>query len=195
HKDVPHMALFQQSEHRFADTLSRLIYANPFLPERIELERALLGADYAPAPWVYHKIDELDHEHPNLTLLDERVEKIAADARERMAQSAHAGEAELALYADLVTYLLYRRFRVELLDAVARGLEQPTEAPRVPFWKRFVADFKHFVALPGLELPGQQGPAYLLACLFQVRRAFFQIYYHISGAFAPGSKMCVAGWP
>ncbi|HMF17782.1 MAG TPA: sigma 54-interacting transcriptional regulator [Gemmataceae bacterium] len=188
------MALFQPAEQRFADNLSRLIYSNPFLPERIELERTLLGADYVSAPWVYHKIDELDHEHPNLTLLDERVEKVVAGARERLAQGIQAGEAELALYADLATYLLYRRFRAGLLDTVARGLEQPTEPPRVPYWKRFAADFKHFVALPGLELPGQQGPAYLLACFFQVRRAFYQIYHHIAGASRPVTKLRGTVW-
>lgn len=200
------MAIFSAAEQRFCTTLSRLIYSNPFLPERIELERDLLGEDFVPAPWVYHKIDELDHEHPNLTNLDERVERIAARARQSLAEGALAGEAartrqmqpdrpaELNLYADLVTYLLYRRFRAELLDVVARSLAGPVESLRVPFWKRFAADFHYYLNLPGLQIPPQQTAAYLLACFFQVRRAFYQIYHHIAGASRPVARLRGAVW-
>lgn len=188
------MPLFQSPEQRFADTLSRLIYSNPFLPQRVELERDLLGDDFEPAPWVYHKVDELDHEHPNLTRLDERVEKLAARARLRLVEGVQPNEAEVPLYADLVTYLLYRRFRSDLLDTVARGLKKPTEAPVVPFWKRFNTDFKHFLVLPGLKFPAQHDSAYLLACLFQVRRAFYQIYHHIAGASRPAANLRGTVW-
>jgi transcriptional regulator with AAA-type ATPase domain len=191
------MSLFPASERRFAGTLSRLIYANPFLPERLDLERELLGAEFGPAPWAYHKVDELDHEHPNLTRLDERAEKVAGQARQRLVDRVHAGDAELALYADLATYVLYRRFRSGLLDTVARGLERPTEPPQVPFWKRFAADYRHFFAMPGLKLkpiqPSLQ-PAYLLAGFFQVRRAFYQIYHHIAGASRPAAKLRATVW-
>lgn len=200
------MALFPPAEYRFCDILSRMIYANPFLPERVEREKELLGADYAPAPWVYHKIDELDHEHPNLTMLDERLDKIANRARQRLAEGAHAGEPmrprqvqpsrpeELNLYADLVTYLLYRRYRSDLLDLVARSLAQPVESLRVTFWKRFAADFKYYVELPGLEFPALQTAAYLLACCFQARRAFYQIYHNIAGASRPAAMLRGAVW-
>jgi len=186
--------LFQSSERRFAGTLSRLIYSNPFLPQRVELERELLGDDYEPAPWVYYKVDELDHEHPNLTHLDERVERLAARARLRLVEGVQLNEAEVLLYADVVTYLLYRRFRSDLLEAVARGLKRPNEAPVVPFWKRFAADFKHFLALPGLKFPAPHDSAYLLACLFQVRRAFYQIYHHIAGASRPAASLRGTVW-
>lgn len=188
------MALFPPAEQRFTATLSRLIYSNPFLPERIELEQELLGEEFSPAPWVYHLIDELDHEHPNLTHLDERVDQMATRARDRLVARVHAGDAELTLYADLVTYLLYRRYRVDLLNTVARGLEKPTEPPRAPYWKRFAADFKHYLELPGLELPFPQGADYLLACFFQVRRAFYQIYHHIAGASHPAMRLRGAVW-
>lgn len=193
--------LFTRAEYGFCDTLSRLVYSNPFLPERIALEKELLGEDYAPAPWVYHKIDELDHEHPNLTNLDGRVEQVVARARQRLAESGRAGKpvrpqrpGESDLYFDLVSYLLYRRYRSDLLDVVARSLARPVESLRVAFWKRFAADFKHFFDLPGLELPAPQTAAYLLACFFQVRRAFYQIYHHIAGASGPAARLRGGVW-
>jgi hypothetical protein len=191
------MPLFTPAEHRFAVTLSRLIFCNPFRPERIECERELLGEEFAPAPWAYHKMNELDHEHPNLTNLDERVEKLTCRTQQRLAEGGHASEAELTLYADLATYLLYRRFRTELLNVVAQGLEKPSEPPRVPYWKRFAADFKHFLNVPGLTLKPMQPelqPAYLLAGFFQVRRAFYQIYHHIAGASRLAAKLRAAVW-
>ena len=33
------MALFDPADYRFADAVSRLAYCNPFLPERVRLER------------------------------------------------------------------------------------------------------------------------------------------------------------
>jgi DNA-binding NtrC family response regulator len=94
----------------------------------------------------------------------------------------------------LVTYLLYRRYRSDLRDLVAGSLADPVETLRVTFWKRFAADFKYYVDLPGLELPAPQTPAYLLACFFQVRRAFYHIYHHIAGASRPAAKLRGAVW-
>lgn len=191
------MALFTPAERRFAATVSQLIFCNPFLPERIELERQLLGGDFAPAPWAYHKVDDLDHEHPNLTALDERVEKLTCRARQQLAEGGHAADTERGLYADLATYVLYRRYREGLLDVVARGLKHQTDKVRVPYWQRFAADFKHFFAVANLPLkpiqPERQ-PGYLLACFFQTRRAFYQIYHHIAGASDPAVRLRASVW-
>jgi hypothetical protein len=40
------MSLFRTEEREFAETVSRLVYCNPFLPERVELERRALGDDF-----------------------------------------------------------------------------------------------------------------------------------------------------
>ena len=41
--------LFTASQRRFASTIAELLYANPFLPERIEREREALGDDFEEA--------------------------------------------------------------------------------------------------------------------------------------------------
>jgi len=48
--------------------------------------------------------------------------------------------------------------------------------------------------LPGLKFPTQHDAAYLLACLFQVRRAFYQIYHHIAGASRPAANLRATVW-
>ena len=40
------MPLFTEAERRILKAVSNLAYANPFLPERTQFERAALGRDY-----------------------------------------------------------------------------------------------------------------------------------------------------
>ena len=42
------MTLFTPSERQLAELLSRLAVCNPFVPERLELDRKILGRDYRP---------------------------------------------------------------------------------------------------------------------------------------------------
>src|SRR6185503_16450521 len=90
------MALFPPAEQRFAVALSGLIFSNPFLPERDERTRDLLGEDATASPGAYHRIEEGDLENPHLARIDESAERAANRARERLVQGSHAGEVELA---------------------------------------------------------------------------------------------------
>ena len=46
------MALLTASEWRVAEAIADIGYANPFLPERIELEKKALGKAFVPLPTV-----------------------------------------------------------------------------------------------------------------------------------------------
>ena len=71
------MAFLTAEERGFAAAISRVVYANPFLPERTEGERAALGDDWTPTGPLWHARAELDTS-PNLAKLGARVE---AEAR------------------------------------------------------------------------------------------------------------------
>src|SRR5258705_295327 len=43
---MPAVHLMNSSQRSFLENVSRFAYANPFLPERVECERALLGAEF-----------------------------------------------------------------------------------------------------------------------------------------------------
>src|SRR5690242_6445135 len=87
------MALFSASDCRFAENLSRLVYCNPFLPERLSLQQEALGANRFPQPIVWHKLTELDN-NPNLETLEQRARELAARTRQRLAEGAAASEPE-----------------------------------------------------------------------------------------------------
>ena len=61
----------------FAATISRLLYCNPFLPERIEFEREALGADFVEGDVVWNVTQDWEGNRPNIAKLRERVERAA----------------------------------------------------------------------------------------------------------------------
>ena len=188
------MALFLPAEQRFARTVSRLMYCNQFMPERIDLERELLGDHFVPAPPVYSNVYEGGLGNLNVARLNEQVEKLAVRARERLEKPVAASEGELDLYDDLVAYVVYHRFSREFDETITRRQDHPSKPPHVPFWKRFVADFSHFAATGGRTPTKKNDPAYMLAIMLQVRRATDQIYRSVSGASGPATKLRAAIW-
>src|SRR6266516_1520260 len=142
------MGFMSGEERALGAALSRLGYANPFLPERIEAERAAL-------------------------------EPAASDR---------------GLYEDVVLYLLYTRYENDLFDLVVQPADASDTGRRVPFYEKFRADCQHFLDLPGVPLPGRQEPGHLFASLFQVRRAFHHIFWHIIGGSMSMARLRAAVW-
>jgi DNA-binding NtrC family response regulator len=187
------MALFTPSDGRFAQTLSSLVYCNPFLPERLNLQQEALGADLFAPPVVWHKLTEVDN-RPSLERLEKRARELAAGARQRLAEGTAAGEAELLLYEDLVLYLLYSSSLAGLDAIITASLAaHPPPSPR-PLWKRFLADFSHFLGVGGRAFPSGHEPERVFAGIFQIRRAFYHTFNFIVGASRPVSRLRAAVW-
>ena len=96
------MPLFNASETRFVEAVAGLAHCNPFLPERIVCEQAVLGADFDAhlSDWNVRYEDE--HDHPNLQRVLERSEAALERARERLARHPDTYTSELPLYEDLL---------------------------------------------------------------------------------------------
>ncbi len=78
------MAVLSAEERKFADALSRLAYANPFLPGRIELEREALGPEFDDPGPVWSQQVGLPDDRPNVRKLAARVEPLADKIREKL---------------------------------------------------------------------------------------------------------------
>ncbi len=59
------MALTSDGEREVLRALSALALCNPFLPERVENERRVLGHDFQPVTAVWHEGGDLDAEMYN----------------------------------------------------------------------------------------------------------------------------------
>src|SRR5438132_14375179 len=80
------MAFLDGQSRTLAQAISTLAYCNPFLPERIEGERAALGSDFVASGTLWHVKGEPEPT-PNLNLLERRAAALA----DRLAGRLRAG--------------------------------------------------------------------------------------------------------
>ncbi len=184
------MAFMTEAERSLASAIAGLGHANPFLPERIALERAALGDAFVAADPVWTVRPDRAVQNPNVVRLAERAAALAGRLRDRLAAGPSPGESDRLLYEDLVLYVLYARYENDLFDLVQSG----DTNRRVGFYERFDDDFRRYLALPGVALPSRHEPAHVFACLFQVRRAFHHIFWHLIGGSMPMARLRAAVW-
>ncbi|MCY4511399.1 MAG: sigma 54-interacting transcriptional regulator [Acidobacteria bacterium] len=185
------MPLFLPDERRTVESVARLAACNPFVPEFVERERALLGPDHAADRAVWNLRAQPAVENQAVAMVGVIAERVARGARERLRERPAATRDELVLYAQLVVYTLFQRY-AEPLHQV--DLELPRGRGRVACYRQFRRDLEHFLAVPGLRLPGRVDPAHLFACFHQIRRAFHLIYRHIIGASRPAAHLRASVW-
>jgi transcriptional regulator with AAA-type ATPase domain len=188
------MALFSPADHRFLEAVSRVAFANPFLPSRIELEREALGKEFQPgSSLVWSRRDDFDDHQPNLTRLAARAAAIIDPTRAALADGKRGTNKELTLYEDVVLYVLYDRFRPQLQAAIQPALEGAAPA-KVAFWPEFKRAFEQYLSIPDQPLPSRYEPAHIFAGFFQVRRAFHHIFDYIVGQSLPTARLRATVW-
>src|SRR5688572_4763452 len=106
---MPRPAFLTRADRELAHAISRLAYSNPFLPERIEGERAALGADFVPGGTLWHDSGETTPT-PNLQQLQARTEALVERLAARLDDGVNPTAEDLALYEDAVVYLLFSRY-------------------------------------------------------------------------------------
>src|SRR2546428_4127048 len=106
------MAFLTTSERGFLRAVAALGYCNPFLPERIEYERAALGPDFRESKPVWSmRVDDPDTPSVNAVKITERVEELLRRLRERLVKGATVAELDSVLYEDAVLFLLFHRYQ------------------------------------------------------------------------------------
>jgi DNA-binding NtrC family response regulator len=199
-----------EREREVVTAISRLTFCNPFTPERVTLERQVLGEAFTPGDMVWHAQAaqaEAAGSNPNVPKIAARAAELAEGLRSRLAgpRPAAATAAELALYRDLVLYLLYTRYQDRLYGSIhASSPTSPLpaaaggEGGRASFayYRDFAADFVLHLDLPALRaLPGiPLDPVHLFACFFQVRRGFHFTFRSIVGGSPPAARLREQVW-
>jgi transcriptional regulator with AAA-type ATPase domain len=188
------MSIFTSAERRFVQTLTDLSYCNPFLPERIEHELQALGDEFADTASVWSLNVEQQAERANVVRLGARAERLAVEVRERLLQRTAVRDADMALYADLVDYVVYERLRPAFSDIVSEFLVGTGTGEPEREWKTFLHDYQYFLGLPHRPRPAIHEAAHLFAGLFQIHRAFQTIYYNIVGRSMSAARLRAAVW-
>jgi DNA-binding NtrC family response regulator len=184
------MGRIRQPSREVVRAVAALVDCNPFLPERVELERRALGSGFVPATAVWHAEGDAALWNPNAPRLRALVERVAAALRQRLAGRARATPEALAEYRAVVFYLLWQRYEDDWY-ALIESAESGTPLKRVSFYARFARDAAHFLSgVPGQALDS----AHLFALGFQARRAFHYIFRQIFGGSLPAARLRAAAW-
>src|ERR1039457_1398753 len=96
------MPFLSGTQRALPRAVSQLVYCNPFLTERVEFERAALGAEFVEGEpvWSYR----VEHPGPreNHWRIQGRLEPVAEQVRARLLEGVEAREPDLVLYEDAV---------------------------------------------------------------------------------------------
>jgi transcriptional regulator with AAA-type ATPase domain len=190
------MALFNPADRRLVEAVSQLVYCNPFLPERIGFEQAALGEQFDPgdAHWNIRPESIGEHDHPNVLLLLKHAEAVLDAARQKLDDKPIASDAEIALYEDLVLFVLYHRYREGFDRTMLEALERGTAAKRVAAYDSFSDDALKLLRLGGAAMPMADDLPHYFAAFFQIRRAFYNIFQFILGASEPTVRLRASVW-
>jgi hypothetical protein len=192
------MSVFSMSERRFAEAIARVAYENPFLPERVDNERAALGREFSEVGVVWSaknadlKAPELHPERPNIRRLRELTWTAVERAREKLVtKKSDVRAGELELYEDLALYALFARYELELY---ALSVDESKAPPKFSSYPRFRRDFERLLVEPGLAFPSGLTPARTIALFFQIRRAFHYIFRYLLGSSLPVAQLRAETW-
>jgi DNA-binding NtrC family response regulator len=185
---------FTAEEREFATAVQRMSAANPFLPERIDSERAALGADFEEREADWNTRAPSPEPSPNHAKLMQRCVRIADRVRANWPKSGRIARGDVELYEALVGFWLYQiysgRFDAFILPALEGRI-----AERAEFYPAFRADVEARYGLPGVsEAIGVQEAPHLFASAFQIRRAFHNIFGPLVGSSPPMARLRAGIW-
>jgi DNA-binding NtrC family response regulator len=184
--------LMKPEERRFAKAIARLATCNHFLPERIDREREALGATFVEGPFAAWNVD-LDSRgrSPNIRRLAEKTGEVVQALHLRLMQGGRLAREEVDGYEALVHFHLYQRYRSDL-----ESLTLAPGAPRCParFYEAFAQDARTYLQPTREPAASTEEIAHLFAGLWQVERAFVNIFQNIVGSSPSIARLRAAVW-
>jgi hypothetical protein len=184
-----------RDRRRLLQSVSRLAYCNPFLPDRMALERAVLGGEFEEGEPVWsQQVEDPDRPRPNVWRIMDRLSPLIDELVAGLHGGATPREGDLALYEDAGLFLLYQRYYERFLSASPAPPKNAAEGARWRFYAQFLTDWKHYFSIAGLEFPSGHEPRHTFACFRQIQRAFDQLFRDVIGGSMPAARLRAAVW-
>ena len=109
------MALCKGKEREIAEAIGKLDFTNPFIPERIALEKTALGSEYCPPTNKGNIEAEKKRVRFNTNKLKEHAIGLLAEFRKRLLdKELKLADGDLRIYESLVIYYLYELYRSDI---------------------------------------------------------------------------------
>jgi DNA-binding NtrC family response regulator len=190
------MALLPSDDWDAAKALAAIPSVNPFLEERVELERRAIGHRYlGVGPVLTIQPGQTgDEMYPELPALREQCERLFASLRKQLDTGRDVTPTELEVYEGLAFFLIYLRFTRKFESLVSDFARSTDGHVKANFWPEFVADFERLFRPEGRTLPSDHRPEVILAVYFQIERAYVHIYEKIVGGSMPAARLRAAVW-
>ena len=102
-------------ERELASAVAELTYCNPFLKDRVRLERRVLGDRFIDTGVVWHAQDVVN---PNIERIQHEVDEVTRDLGERLGRVRKPAARDLRLYRDLVIYRFFGTYEKHFLKLV-----------------------------------------------------------------------------
>ena len=188
------MTFLTPADRAFLEQISAIAACNPFLPERIEADKELLGSEYVDEqPFRSVSYDDPYGRGVNYSRTTELLETTVASLRERLAAGAEASERALTLYEDAALSLLYRR-HVDSLQEVVDAIEGGVRSGVRGLYARVGSQWEHLLDIPEVTVPGRLDVSHVFALLFQLQRAYHHIFRFIVGRSMVAARLRAAVW-
>ena len=189
------MAFLTPSQRPILQAVSHLAHCNPFLPELVQFERAVLGPEFHEGEPVWsQQVEDPEQPRVNVWRIASRLEPLLEELRSRLGAGAEPRDPDLVLYEDAVLYLLYQRYYHSFLEAGFGPAAKKGDASRWRFYTRFLADWRRFFEIDGVRFPTGHDPRHTFACFRQIQRAFEQVFRDVIGGSMPAARLRAAIW-
>ncbi|MFT5130239.1 MAG: transcriptional regulator with AAA-type ATPase domain [Rhodothermales bacterium] len=187
------MAFMNDEQRAFTRSIAKLAMCNHFGNDRFDFVKEALGDDCINTGerWSWGPGSSEDD---NQELLCERSEATAEALRARLKDGERPGPDEARAYIELVWWVMYHRSRDELrthIEAQSSSTEPVDCRERYQEFRRLYDYYLDLDAIgPGLEMPAE----HLFALFFQLRRAFYYIFYYMIGGSRPAGELRATVW-
>lgn len=179
------------SDRKRLRLFSEFAHCNPFFPQRIELERQVLGKSFVDddAQVWSRSIGSDSTERPNVIRLTELANQMAERFCQQLTHDSDPDRDVLEQYWDVVTYALLYRHIVPLKPEQLLEIELVKQV-----WNAFEQDYRRLASVPGLQQIETQSAPHLFALVCQIHRAFYNIFHFILGDSSASVNLRGAVW-
>jgi transcriptional regulator with AAA-type ATPase domain len=189
------MPFLTPQQRAFLTAVSQLAYANPFLPEWVGFERGVLGDDFVAGEPVWSQaVRDPEQPRANVWRIVERLEALAGQLQARLREGVEARPADLLLYEDAILHLLYQRYYRHFFAAAFGPAASQSDPARWRFYNNFLADWRRFFHIDGVQFPTGHDPRHTFACFRQIQRAFEQVFRDVIGSSLPAARLRGSIW-
>ena len=182
------MSHFANPEKKFVVVLGRIIDCNPFLPERVALEKQALGSNFLDRDANWNLDPTIYRRSENVIRIAEKADVLITSKRKARSSNQPWSSEEDQLFADLVDYVMFSRLAEDFSDFIDGAWSRVSKV-----YERFKADLAE-VQPEQLESHGNRSPHHLFAIYFQLYRAFRNIFDHLIGNSAPIIQLRAEVW-